>query len=542
MSIQPLKILVTGDVAGKFDQLFNRVRNVNKKAGPFEMLLCVGDFFGVAASAQAEWKKYQDGEEKVPMPTYILGANKVEHLKFFAEPNGCEIAENVTFLGKKGTFTGTSGLQIAYMSGIEQEDAAIKEPHHFNKADVDALGMPLVSDSKFRGVDVLLTSQWPLGVAKYASPPDGINVEGLQSTGSASVSDLVLALRPRYHFAGMEGCFYERLPYRNHKVLAEGARHVTRFLALAKVGNKEKKKYLYAFNIIPMNKMEKEELVKQPQDVTECPYSWSERKQQEQQRPDMSNQYFFSTGQHGQGSGHRGRGRGHKRSHEGQRMPPKPTGPCWFCLASPQVEKHLVVSVGTTTYLALAKGGLVPDHVLITPIGHYQSTVDLPQDVISELEQYKTALRKLFKSEGKTCVIFERNFRTQHLQIQVVPVKFDSMMVDIKDVFLEHAESHKLELNEIPRHSDLKQIVSVGAPYFYVELPNGDKLLHRVKKFFPLQFGREVLASSEILDMTERADWKACDVSKEEATDMTAVFREKFNKFDFNAADDDDED
>lgn len=25
----------------------------------------------------------------------------------------------------------------------------------------------------------------------------------------------------------------------------------------------------------------------------------------------------------------------------------QPTGPCWFCLASPQVEKHLVFSIGT---------------------------------------------------------------------------------------------------------------------------------------------------------------------------------------------------
>jgi len=25
----------------------------------------------------------------------------------------------------------------------------------------------------------------------------------------------------------------------------------------------------------------------------------------------------------------------------------QPSGPCWFCLASPEVEKHLVVSVGT---------------------------------------------------------------------------------------------------------------------------------------------------------------------------------------------------
>lgn len=29
---------------------------------------------------------------------------------------------------------------------------------------------------------------------------------------------------------------------------------------------------------------------------------------------------------------------------------------CWFCLASPAVEKHLVVTVGNRVYLALAKG------------------------------------------------------------------------------------------------------------------------------------------------------------------------------------------
>lgn len=25
----------------------------------------------------------------------------------------------------------------------------------------------------------------------------------------------------------------------------------------------------------------------------------------------------------------------------------QPPGPCWFCLASPEVEKHLVVNIGT---------------------------------------------------------------------------------------------------------------------------------------------------------------------------------------------------
>lgn len=29
---------------------------------------------------------------------------------------------------------------------------------------------------------------------------------------------------------------------------------------------------------------------------------------------------------------------------------------CWFCLASPSVEKHLIIAVGNHAYLALAKG------------------------------------------------------------------------------------------------------------------------------------------------------------------------------------------
>lgn len=32
------------------------------------------------------------------------------------------------------------------------------------------------------------------------------------------------------------------------------------------------------------------------------------------------------------------------------------TNKCWFCLASPSVEKHLIISVGNNAYLALAKG------------------------------------------------------------------------------------------------------------------------------------------------------------------------------------------
>ena len=71
------------------------------------------------------------------------------------------------FLGKKGVFTGSSGLQIAYLSGIE--DAVISDKTTFTAIDMESLRQSLLTDRKFQGVDILLTSQWPRGVDKYGT-------------------------------------------------------------------------------------------------------------------------------------------------------------------------------------------------------------------------------------------------------------------------------------------------------------------------------------------------------------------------------------
>ncbi|XP_069619506.1 CWF19-like protein 1 isoform X1 [Ranitomeya imitator] len=542
MSDKALRVLACGDVYGKFDLLFNRVRQIQKKSGEFELLLCVGSFFGTSPESEALWREYKSGVKQAPIQTYVLGANNQETVKYFQDVEGCELATNITYLGRKGVFTGVSGLQIAYLSGIESSSEPAPA-YCFTAKDVTSLKTSLTTNSKFRGVDILLTSPWPRDVWNYGNAPvcspTDVNVK---TCGSAAVAGLAVSLKPRYHFSALQGENYERLPYRNHVVLQENAQHVSRFIALASVGNPAKKKYIYAFSIVPLSLMDAAELVKQPLDVTENPYRKSGRDARKTpgakaaEEEEEAQQFFFDLNKQ-QGKKRHSDGKGGHQTKQPKKYP-LPTGPCWFCLASPEVEKHLVVSIGEHCYVALAKGGLTSDHVLILPIGHYQAMVDLSSEVVEECEKYKASLKKFYKSKGKRFVMFERNYRSQHLQLQVVPLPLSCCTTDdIKESFIVQAQEQNMELLEIPEHTNIKQIVQPGTPYFYVELDNGEKLFHRIKKNFPLQFGREVLASEAILNIPTRADWKACKLEPDEEESQAKSFRRDFEPFDFSVQD-----
>lgn len=71
---------------------------------------------------------------------------------------------------------------------------------------------------------------------------------------------------------------------------------------------------------------------------------------------------------------------------------------CWFCLSSPSVEKHLVITIGDSFYLALAKGPINQYHILILSVTHIQSVALLSEDDWNELDKFKSALRKFFAS------------------------------------------------------------------------------------------------------------------------------------------------
>ncbi|GFU28835.1 CWF19-like protein 1 [Nephila pilipes] len=504
------KILVCGDVEGNFKTLFTKIGTLHQKKGPFEYLLCVGNFFG---SSDDEWKDIKAGKIPVPLTTYILGPNRREHLRFYPDDSN-EIVPNLIFLGKRGVLTGSSGLKIAYLSGLEKKDST---EFSFSEKDVTEL----IARASSGAVDILLTSQWPQGVTKYAKP---IDITESANNGSSLVAYLAKHLKPRYHFSGLSGVYYERLPYRNHQVLQELPMHTTRFIGLATVDNDKQLKWLYAFNITPFCSMTSKELTTSTGPVTECPYGVEE----------CTNQFFYDTGS---SSGQKRKKSGEEKSSVKKK---KNVGVsqerCWFCLTNPDVQKQLLLSIGDHSYITLAKGGLVRDHLLIIPLEHVAASTSLSESAEKEIEDYKLALVEYFHVQDQNVIFFERNFISPHLQIQVVPIPKSSSS-GITKTIIEFASDQGLEFTELSKFSVLKQIVPTKKSYFYVEIVNNKKcigkLLHVIDGNFPLQFGRMMLASRDILNVPNRIDWKECEMSPDEELQVAESFRRHFKKYDF---------
>ena len=95
--------------------------------------------------------------------------------------------------------------------------------------------------------------------------------------------------------------------------------------------------------------------------------------------------------------------------------------------------------------------------MLILPIFHLRSYPELDEEAAAELEKYKATLVKYFGDQGKSSVFFERNFKSKHMQLQVVPIpKTDPEK--LKQLFLARAEESQLKLTEIPSRSDIRQV------------------------------------------------------------------------------------
>lgn len=225
---------------------------------------------------------------------------------------------------------------------------------------------------------------------------------------------------------------------------------------------------------------------------------------------------------------------------------------CWFCLASPTCETHLVGGIATEVYLTLPKGGLTPHHVLLVPINHVGSQVDLSPTELRELYQFKTSLARFFYQglQGSGMVVFERFADTKgtyHMHQQIVPVD-PKHLRSVVDIFKQEGRPRGMRFAELPVNDPEAALPDEpgNEHYFFVEfwLPDEqgaagaptNRLVYRCApgSRIPIQFGREVMAN--LMGAPERGHWKACQVPKDEEARMTEAFKQEFAPYDSTQA------
>jgi len=190
---------------------------------------------------------------------------------------------------------------------------------------------------------------------------------------------------------------------------------------------------------------------------------------------------------------------------------------CWFCTSSTQFESHLVTVVGDETYLTIAKGQLVPHHSLLVPVAHKASSLDLSAAEAAEVRSYVSAVRRCFAARGEALLTFERYLggssnraQFEHMHLQLVPLPHDAAN-GAREAFEREGASRGVRFELLAAGTRLSDALPTPEPFFAVELPSGETLLHRLatnQRRHPLQFGREVIA--KLIGKPERSDWKRC--------------------------------
>lgn len=139
-------------------------------------------------------------------------------------------------------------------------------------------------------------------------------------------------------------------------------------------------------------------------------------------------------------------------------------------------------------------------------------------------------LFSLSAAKDQVAVFFERNYKSDHLHINVCPID-KSNEWKIKHAFEDKAEEYNLQFETIPKLEDATQLPDRG-PYFAAELPDDSMMLCRQMKQFPINFGREaIIAASD--ESEDKTNWRDCLLSKEIETDYVKQFRNEFKPFDF---------
>ena len=428
------------------------------------------------------------------------GISEVIKAKEGSTQSSIDVATNFTFVKPPfSVIRTTSGITIMIVSKLYTN----------NDSQEKTLDLPEVK------IDILITYEWPQVIGRLCK---------LTTVGNDEITELVTKLKPRYHFAvGNEiGKFFELEPF------AWSTGEITRFISLAQEGG-SKDKWFYAFSI----GLEQDTNTK----VIENPFTASTKRS----RGENNNE---------------GEGEGKSTTKEVKK--PKVVAPeqCFFCLSNPNTETHMIVSIGTCSYLTIAKGPLTRSnknlqfsgHGILIPIEH-TPTIKRESLVSEELLKYQNSLVAAFDEQKPNLklVFWEINRDTNiHYHTQFLPVEEESLLnkfsksLDMR-VKLNNEKFKKNQKLDFTKFSDIQD------PEFVKILDTSNYIMFTVckskterdyyiapllpEKPIDIQFPRRVLA--HLLNLPDRIHWDKCQQPKLKEMADCENFKSFYQKFDF---------
>jgi lariat debranching enzyme len=208
--VRPLRFAAVGDVHGRFAALAAELARLRAQAGPLEFLLAVGDVQANRDEAEADdirrparyrhevgdFPDVAAGRLDLGAPLYFVGGNHEPWAALDAHPGG-PWSPGVWFLGRAGVRE-VHGLRVAYLSGVwsprvsvagRPADAGPRLRTFYTLEEVEAVARAAAG----RPVDVLVTHDWPAGIA---GPHRG------RPVGRPELRQLTETLRPQLHLCG----------------------------------------------------------------------------------------------------------------------------------------------------------------------------------------------------------------------------------------------------------------------------------------------------------------------------------------------------
>jgi len=211
---------------------------------------------------------------------------------------------------------------------------------------------------------------------------------------------------------------------------------------------------------------------------------------------------------------------------------------CKWCIGSKRSQKHLMVSMGKSVYLALpGTTSMAQGHCLIVPMGHCMAGTEMDEDVWNEVQDYRKSLVRMFQSQGEDCVFFETAIgfkRHPHMVIECIPLPEDmgSMLPMYYQKAIQECETEWSDNKKLVKlkEKNIARNIPRGLPYFHVDFGLDMGFAHVIEDEadWNKRFGHEVVGG--MMDTEPRTmrnpAWEQFDEQKRKVIQFGGMWSE----------------